>query len=99
MSLKLPKEVLQEINDIKSLINCFSLDPSFTIFKKKLDYFKQLSSKNIPFYILIFEEILTEDNEYKNLIDILEKNNLHSIKVSMTTNGKSKYLTHPLTNM
>ena len=68
-------------------------------FLKKLDYLKQLSSKNIPFYILIFEEILTEDNEYKNLIDILEKNNLHSAKVSMTTNGKSKYLTHPLTNM
>ena len=99
MSLKLPKEVLEEIYDIKSLINCFSLDPSFSIFKKKLDYFKQLSSKNIPFYILIFEEILTEDNEYKNLIDILEKNNLHSAKVSMTTNGKSKYLTHPLTNI
>ena len=80
MSSKLPKEVLQEIYDIKSLINCYTLDPSFSIFKKNLDYLKQLSSKNIPFYILIFEEILTEDNEYKNLIDILEKNNLHSVK-------------------
>ena len=34
MSLKLPKEVLQEIYDIKSLINCYTLDPSFSIFKK-----------------------------------------------------------------
>ena len=45
MSLNLPKEALQEIYDIKSLINCFSLDPSFSIFKKKLDYFKDLSNK------------------------------------------------------
>ena len=59
-------------------------------FLKKLEHFKQLSSKNIPFYFLIFEEIFTEDNEYKNLIDILEKHNLHSVKVSMTTNNKIK---------
>ena len=45
------------------------------------------------------KKFLQKITNTKNLIDILEKNNLHSAKVSMTTNGKSKYLTHPLTNI
>ena len=99
MSSNLPKEVLEEIYDMQSGKECYQLDQDLEVVYANLEYFKELSKSNIKFYLCVFEEIITETNLLDNLIDIIEKNNLTSAKISMSTNNKIKYGTHPLTNI
>ena len=109
MSSNLPKEVLEEIYDMQSgkgriekghnISECYQLDQDLEVVFSNLEYFKKLSKSNIKFYLCVFEEIITETNLLDNLIDIIEKNNLTSAKISMSTNEKFKYGTHPLTNI
>ncbi len=99
MSSKLPKEALQEIYDLQSLKECYQLDPDLEVVHNNLEHFKKLSKLNIQFYLCVYEEIITETNLLDTLIDILEKNNLTSAKICMSTNAKFVYGTHPLTNI
>jgi len=99
MSSNLPKEVLEEIYDMQSGKECYQLDHDLEVVFANLEYFKELSKSNIKFYLCVFEEIITETNLLDNLINIIEKNNLTSAKISMSTNNKIKYGTHPLTNI
>ena len=99
MSSRLPKQVLDEINDIKLGKECYQLDQDLKIIYNNLEYFKKLSKSNVSFYLCVFEEIVTEPYLLDNLIEIIEKNNLTSAKITMSTNQKFKYSTHPLTNI
>ena len=99
MSRNLPKEVLEEIYDMQSGKECYQLDHGFEVVHTNLEYFKNLSKLNIPFYLFVFEEILTELGLFDELINLLDEHNLTSAKISITTNKKIKYGTHPLTNI
>ena len=99
MSSNLPKKVLKEIYDLQSNNECYSLDSELDIIKENLQHFKKLSKSNITFYLCVFEEILTEPGLFDKLINLLDENNLTSAKISMSTNNKIKYGTHPLTNI
>jgi len=99
MSSNLPKEVLKEIYDLQSEHECYQLDNELHIVKDNLEHFKNLSKLNITFYLFVFEEILTEPGLFDKLINLLDENNLTSAKISMSTNNKIKYGTHPLTNI
>ena len=99
MSSNLPKQVLKEIYDLQSGHECYPIDNELQIVKDNLEHFKNLSKSNITFYLFVFEEILTEIGLFEELIDFLDEHNLTSAKISMSTNNKIKYGTHPLTNI
>ena len=99
MSSNLPKKVLKEIYDLQSGHECYPIDNELQIVKDNLEHFKNLSKSNITFYLFVFEEILTEMGLFDELINLLDEHNLTSAKVSLSTNNKIKYGTHPLTNI
>ena len=90
---------LKEINEIRDGSGFQLYPPLNEFFEKYLDQIKLNEKNGITSYLYVRHEIVTEPNVYYGLLNLISKNNLKNIKLSISTLGNYEYCTKPETNI